>query len=100
MGRISCIFQSGASYHTSPATISSLPSLLMSATATPSERNFLSMTVFFQRTWDAGTPPDGPSAAATNATTIATDALRTRNLDRITGRSPLENWLADYFGPF
>src|SRR5438093_7932525 len=29
--------------------MSILPSLLTSATATPSERNFLSMTVFFQR---------------------------------------------------
>src|SRR5262249_55391594 len=46
--RISCIFQSGASYQTSPIRMSGFPSLLTSATATPSERNFRSTTVFFQ----------------------------------------------------
>src|SRR4051794_16773615 len=45
---MTCIFQSGASYQTSPTRRSILPSLLTSATATPSERNVLSRTVFFQ----------------------------------------------------
>src|SRR5262249_31288398 len=35
-------------YHASPLRMSSLPSLLTSATATPSERNTLSIWVFFQ----------------------------------------------------
>src|SRR5262245_31302941 len=43
-----CIFQVGASYHASPVMMSILPSLLTSAMVTPSERNFLSRTVFFQ----------------------------------------------------
>src|SRR5205085_11861348 len=44
-GRTSCTFQSGASYQTSPTKMSSLPSLLKSATPTPSERKVLSMTI-------------------------------------------------------
>src|SRR5579884_2547506 len=44
-----CGFQCGASYHNSPVRMSILPSRFTSATATPSERNRLSSTVFFQR---------------------------------------------------
>src|SRR5947208_5818923 len=38
----------GASYQQSPTMTSSRPSLLTSATPTPSERKFLSRTIFFQ----------------------------------------------------
>src|SRR3984893_5977106 len=38
----------GASYQQSPTMTSSLPSLLTSATPTPSERKLLSRTIFFQ----------------------------------------------------
>ena len=47
-------FQSGAAYQRSPTMMSFLPSLLMSATPTPSARNFGSRTVFFQTTANAG----------------------------------------------
>src|SRR5690348_4435958 len=45
---MACGFQSGASNHHSPVTTSILPSLLTSAMATPSERNLVSTTIFFQ----------------------------------------------------
>src|SRR3954452_24013978 len=45
---MSCLAQDGASYHESPMRMSSLPSLFTSAVATPSERNFPSIVVFFQ----------------------------------------------------
>src|SRR5579883_2291749 len=46
-----CTFlKSGPSYQTSPTRMSILPSRLTSATATPSERNALSMTIFCQPT--------------------------------------------------
>src|SRR5262249_2781520 len=100
MGRISCIFQSGASYQTSPAMMSILPSLFTSATATPSDRNFLSMTVFFQWTSDAGTPLVGPSVAVAMATPIAKQAPTTSHIPRFTGDPPDENSLANVFEPF
>src|ERR1051325_7737037 len=40
----------GASYQQSPTITSSLPSLLTSATPTPSERKVRSRTIFFQET--------------------------------------------------
>src|SRR5687768_16906335 len=53
-GCSSCGVQSGASYQYSPLSTSIFPSLLTSATATPSERNFRSRTVFFQVIWWPG----------------------------------------------
>ena len=44
---MSCLAHDGASYHESPISTSSLPSLFTSAIATPSDRNLPSITVFF-----------------------------------------------------
>src|SRR3954453_15474759 len=54
---MSCLVQDGASYHESPMSTSSLPSLLTSAIATPSDRNLPSITVFFHETGVSLAPP-------------------------------------------
>src|SRR5260221_13192822 len=59
---MSCFSHLGASYHESPIRTSCLPSLLTSATATPSERNLPSMTVFFQETGDSLSAPTAEAA--------------------------------------
>src|SRR4051794_2218222 len=69
---MSCLTQAGASYHESPISTSGLPSLLTSATATPSERNLPSIVVFFQET---GVSLSAPSAAT--AITERADPTRT-----------------------
>src|ERR1700722_12577441 len=80
--RRGCIFQSGASYQTSPTMMSGLPSLFTSATATPSERKTLSRTVFFQviavsSDGLTGSAVDtAASAASPNGTTAAIQQLR------------------------
>src|SRR5437764_211716 len=73
--RRTCRFHSplgslGASYQQSPTTMSSLPSLLKSATPTPSERKFLSMTIFFQVVLVLDAPAFSwlPAPAAKNGT--------------------------------
>src|SRR5262245_7714596 len=83
-GCISCGFQSGASYQYSPLSTSILPSLFTSATATPSDRNLVSRTVFFQVIFvsSAGFAA-GRSAALTRATAA------TRGNRRNMGRSSL-----------
>src|SRR6516162_267690 len=63
---MACGFQSGASNHHSPVTTSILPSLLTSAMATPSERNFLSTTIFFQ-VMSAAAAPLSPALSAGTA---------------------------------
>src|ERR1700693_1298224 len=61
-------FQSGPSYQTPPTRMSRWPSLLTSATATPSARKAVSTTVFFQviaaAAESASTGPAGNSSAA------------------------------------
>src|SRR6185436_6177669 len=64
---MSCFVQDGASYHESPISTSSLPSLFTSAVATPSERNFPSIVVFFQEI----RPPAPGSEASTEVDRIA-----------------------------
>src|SRR5258708_6781573 len=58
---MSCLAHDGASYHESPTRTSSLPSLLTSATETPSERNLPSMVVFFQETEVPLSSPAAPT---------------------------------------
>src|SRR2546423_1200455 len=74
---MTCIFQFGASYQTSPTRMSSLPSLLTSATATPSERNALSTTVFFQVILYFALP--APSFAASCARTAGSSGAGSRS---------------------
>src|SRR3954468_6868715 len=78
----SCGFQSGASYQYSPLSTSILPSLFTSATATPSERNLVSRTVFFQVIFLAAA--ESCDAAGTAASTAA---VRTGS-SRYMGRAP------------
>src|SRR5437764_10116033 len=72
--------QSGASYQYSPLSTSILPSLFTSATATPSDRNVRSRTVFFQVIWEGATglSAEAAGAATTAAAAAATSAGNTR----------------------
>src|SRR4051812_41152693 len=76
---MSCFAQRGASYHESPMRRSGLPSLLTSATATPSERNFPSTTVFFHDSGSAaeavGVTRARQSAVAARAAGVAVRAV-------------------------
>src|SRR5262245_51968940 len=62
-----CGFQEGASYQSSPLSTSILPSLLTSAMATPSARNRVSRTVFFQVMF-VGVSGSAPGVTAGTAT--------------------------------
>src|SRR5688572_26008287 len=83
-GCSSCGFQSGASYQYSPLSTSTLPSLLTSAVATPSDRNLVSSTVFFQEMFEAvGGSAEIAGTAATAATATAASAGSNRNMGRL-----------------
>src|SRR4051812_35707983 len=74
---MSCLVQDGASYHESPISTSSFPSRFTSAIATPSERNFPSITVFFHET-GVGSSPMAAEAVASNKADRARPVVQVR----------------------
>src|SRR5262249_11978078 len=75
-----------ASYQISPLTTSSLPSLLMSATAAPSETKCLSTTIFFHFKGDADFA-GGSAASRARPSAGASVAASPKSFGRMKGSS-------------
>src|SRR5262245_48437147 len=93
-----CLTHEGASYQESPFRTSSLPSLLTSAIATPSDRNLPSITVFFHETGEGLSSPwaevivsrtaDNPRAAVVPIRTFMDRDYLSRSFVEGSGRPP------------
>src|SRR6516225_1242116 len=93
-----CLYHEGPSYHESPISTSSLPSLLTSAIATPSDRNLPSITVFFHETGEDLSSPrakvivsrtaDNPRAAVVPIRTFMDRYHLSRSLVEGSSRPP------------